>query len=163
MVPGLTAMGAALLVVAVSTPPAGAASPPLPTKEHAEDDVFLYSCGSFDLRDHVVFDTQGKIFVDEQGNPTRIVQHVGGSDTIYNSVTGESVTGTINSGEIVDLVKGTATQSGTVGRITLPGMGVVFFDVGRFTIDFETGLVFLAGHQHDFLEGDFAQLCDVLG
>jgi hypothetical protein len=93
----------------------------------------------------------------------RIVEQVSGTDTFYNSVTGESVTGTINAGEIVDLVDGTVTESGTVGRITVPGLGVVFFDVGKFIIDFDEGLVFLAGHHHAFFEEYYAQLCALLG
>jgi len=77
-------------------------------------------------------------------------------------VTGKSVTGTINSGEIVDLVKGTVTQNGTVGRITVPGEGAFFFDVGKYIIDFEEGLVFLAGSHHAFFEEDYDRLCELL-
>ena len=50
------------------------------------------------------------------------------------------MTGTINSGETVDFVNGTVTQNGTVGRITVPGEGAFFFDVGKYIIDFEKGL-----------------------
>ena len=125
-------------------------------------DDFLADCGAFDLRDRFVFDFNGKLFFDEDGNVIRVVEHVGGSDTFYNSVTGESVTGTINSGETVDLVNGTVTQSGTVGRITVPGQGAFFFDVGKYIIDFEDGLVFLAGRHHAFFEGDYSRLCELL-
>lgn len=83
-------------------------------------EVFLADCGAFDLWDRFVFEWNGKLFFDENGNPARIVEHVGGSDTFNNSVTGESVTGTINSGETVDFVNGTVTQNGTIGRITVP-------------------------------------------
>ena len=93
----------------------------------------------------------------------RIVEHVSGTDTFYNSVTGESVTGTINAGETVNFVDGTVTENGTVGRITVPGLGVVFFDVGKFIIDFDEGLVFLAGRHHAFFEEDYAPLCALLG
>ena len=44
------------------------------------------------------------MFSDDDGNVTRVVEHVGGSDMFYNSVTGESVTGTISSGEKLDFV-----------------------------------------------------------
>ena len=106
--------------------------------------------------------TRGKVFFDDAGNPVRIVEHVAGSDTFYNSVTNESVTGTINSGETVNLVDGTVTQNGSVGRITVPHMGVVFFDVGKYIIDFDEGLVFLAGSHHAFFEEDYAPLCALL-
>ena len=103
------------------------------------------------------------MFFDDEGNLTRIVEHVSGSDTFYNSVTGESVTGTINSGETVDFVNGTVTQNGATGRITVPGEGAFFFDVGKFIIDFEEGLVFLAGSHHAFFEEDYSRLCELLG
>ena len=92
----------------------------------------------------------------------RIVEQVSGTDTFYRSVTGESVTGTINAGETVNLVDGTVTENGTIGRITVPGLGVVFFDVGKFIIDFDDGLVFLAGRHHAFLEEDYVPLCSLL-
>jgi hypothetical protein len=138
------------------------AAVPLTVKESDEGDVFLADCGDFDLRDHFTFEIHGKAFLDDAGNPVRIVEHVSGSDTFYNSETNESVTGTINAGETVDLVDGTVTENGTIGRITVPGLGVVFFDVGKFIIDFDDGLVFLAGRHHAFLEEDYAALCSLL-
>ncbi len=141
---------------------AARADTPVTTSGVITDDAFLADCGAFDLRDSFVFDWNGKLFFDEDGDLTRIVEHVGGSDTFYNSVTGESVTGTINSGETVDFVAGTVTQNGTVGRITVPGEGAFFFDVGKYVIDFEEGLVFLAGSHHAFFEGDYSRLCELL-
>jgi hypothetical protein len=158
MVAGLVV---ALLIVLTGTTGAYAAVP-LTIEESDEGDVFQADCGDFDLRDRFTFEIHGKVFLDEAGNPVRVVEHVSGSDTFYNSETGESVTGTINSGEIVDLVNGTATQNGTIGRITVPSLGVVFFDVGKYIIDFDEGLVFLAGRHHAFFEEDYAQLCSLL-
>jgi len=148
-----------MMIAAASGANAGV---PLNTTGSVDDDVFVANCGAFDVRDHLRLESRGKIFLDRAGNPARIVQQVSGSDTFYNSVSGKSVTGTINSGEIVNLIDGTVTQSGSVGRITVPGLGVVFFDVGKFIIDFDSGLVFLAGHHHDFFEGNFAPLCALL-
>jgi len=155
---------AAVLGLAVMLVISPAASADLP--EHISgtvtDDAFLADCGDFDLRDSFTFEFEGTVFSDADGNVTRVVEHVGGSDTFYNSVTGESVTGTINSGETVDLVNGTVTQNGTIGRITVPGEGAFFFDVGKFIIDFEEGLVFLAGSHHAFFEEDYDRLCELL-
>jgi hypothetical protein len=158
-----TAIAAVLgLAVMLVISPAASADRPVHISGFVEDDVFQADCGDFDLRDHFTFDFNGTVFSDDDGNVTRVVEHVGGSDTFYNSVTGESVTGTINSGEILDFVKGTVTQNGTVGRITVPGEGAFFFDVGKFIIDFEEGLVFLAGSHHAFFEGDYDRLCELL-
>jgi hypothetical protein len=63
----------------------------------------------------------------------------------------------------VDFVKGTVTQNGAVGRITVSGEGAFFFDVGKFILDFEDGLVFLAASHHAFFEEDYARLCELLG
>lgn len=150
------------LAVMLAGSPAAFADTPVTTSGTETGDEFLADCGAFDLRDRFVFDWVGKLFFDDDGNLTRIVEHVGGSDTFYNSVTGESVTGTINSGETVDFVKGTVTQNGTLGRITVPGEGAFFFDVGKYVIDFEVGLVFLAGSHHAFFEEDYSRLCELL-
>jgi hypothetical protein len=148
--------------VMLAISPAASADPPVTTAGTEGDDVFLADCGDFDLRDRFTFEWKGKMFFDDEGNLTRIVEHVGGSDTFYNSVTGASVTGTINSGETVDFVNGTVTQNGATGRITVPGEGAFFFDVGKYVIDFEEGLVFLAGSHHAFFEEDYSRLCELL-
>lgn len=151
------------LVATLAPASSAMAGPPVTTSGSEAGDVFLADCGSFDLRDSFTFTWKGKEFYDADGNLTRVVMHVGGSDTFYNSVTGESVTGTINSGETLDLVDGTVTQNGTIGRITVPGEGAFFFDVGKYIIDFEDGLTFLAGRHHAFFEEDYTRLCDLLG
>lgn len=153
---GVTA--AATLAIA----PAAHAAPPVHIADSAEGDVFLFDCGDFDLRDHFTFESHGILFLDANGNATRIVQHVAGTDTFYNSVTGKSVTGTINSGEQVNFVDGFVTQSGSIGRITVPGMGVVFFDVGKYVVTFGEGVTFLAGNHHAFFDEDYQPLCDLL-
>ena len=90
---------AALLGLAVMLVISSAASADTPVHISGTEtgDVFLADCGDFDLRDRFTFEWNGKLFFDDDGNLTRVVEHVGGSDTFYNSVTGESVTGTINS------------------------------------------------------------------
>ena len=150
------------VAVALTSASGATADTPVTTSGVETGDAFVTDCGAFDLRDSFVFEWNGKLFFDEDGNLTRIVEHVGGSDTFYNSVTGESVTGTINSGETLDFVNGTVTQSGTIGRITLAGEGVFFFDVGKYVFDFDEGLVFLAGKNHGFIEEDYEQLCELL-
>jgi hypothetical protein len=158
-----TAIAAVLgLAVMLVISPAASATTPVHISGTETNDLFLADCGAFDLRDSFTTDSEGTLFFDDDGNVIRVVEHVGGSDTFYNSVTGKSVTGTINSGEIVDLVNGTVTQNGTIGRLTVPGEGAFFFDVGKFVLDFEEGIVFLAGSHHAFFEGDYDRLCELL-
>lgn len=163
MLTRLAALPAFLLAVALMVAPGADASPPITTEETSAGDDFIADCGDFDLRDSWTFDEHGKEFLDDQGEVTRIVIHVAGTDTFYNSETGESVTGTINSGETVDFVNGQVTQNGVVARITVPGHGVVFFDVGKYVITFGEGLTFIAGRHHGFFDEDYTALCELLG
>lgn len=146
--------------VLVSSPQA-AATPPVEEKGSFSGFEKVTECGDFDIWDRFETFWSGKLFFDADGSPLRIVEHVWGSDTFINSVTGESVTGTINSGEIVDLEAGTANQNGVIGRITVPGEGLVFVDVGRYVVGFDGDIKFLKG-QHDFFEENFSGLCEVL-
>jgi hypothetical protein len=150
----------AVAAVLVGSPQAGA-TPPVEEKGSFSGFEKVADCGDFDIWDRFELFWSGKLFFDAEGSPSRIVEHVWGSDTFINSVTGESVTGTINSGEIVDLEAGTANQNGTVGRITVPGEGLVFVDVGRYVVSFDGDITFLKG-KHDFFEEDFSGLCEVL-
>lgn len=145
----------------VSASPAWAI-PPVEVSGSDSGSVKVADCDGFELWDEYALSWSGKLFFDAQGAPSRIVLHVWGSDTFINMATKESVTGTINSGEIVDLKARTANQNGQIGRITVPGEGLVFVDVGRYVISFdEDDPQFLKG-KHDFFEGDFAGLCEVL-
>jgi hypothetical protein len=150
----------ALLPLALAVP--ASAAPPVPDEGSDSGFVFVFDCGDFEIWDAYESHWSGKSFLDDEGNPVALVLHVWGSDTFVNTTSGESVTGTINSGEKVDLVAETANQNGTIGRITVPGVGLVFIDVGRYVIEFGSEEpVFLQG-QHDFFTGDFDALCEVL-
>ena len=144
----------------LGSPQAGAAPPAEETGSFSGFEK-VADCDGFEIWDRYETFWSGKLFFDREGSPSRIVEHVWGSDTFINSVTGESVTGTINSGEIVDLVAGTANQNGVIGRITVPGEGLVFVDVGRYVVTFDGDIEFLKG-QHGFFESDFSRLCEVL-
>lgn len=50
-----------------------------------------------------------------------------------------------------------------MARITVPGHGVVFFDVGKYVITFGEGLTFIAGRHHGFFDEDYTALCELLG
>lgn len=151
------------LAAVLMSPQAAEAVPPNTIQGSDTGAEFLTDCGSFELWDEYVLNWQGKELFDSAGNLVRVVEHVWGSDRFFNSVTGASVSGTINSGETVNLVDGNFSQSGSTARITVPGLGVVFFDVGRFVIDFDEGLQFLAGRHHAWFEEDYTALCELLG
>lgn len=105
-------------------------------------------------------------FFDQAGNPVRAQIKVNHFGVITNPVTGESVEDPIHQTIIVDLVDGTTTQVGLVFSATVPGVGVVFHDVGRVVFDAEDNLIFEAGpHDVFHTEGDHAvraRFCEAL-
>jgi hypothetical protein len=122
----------------------------------------IADCGTFEVRDEFTLNFRGIERYDREGNLVQVVEHIFGVDRLYNSVTGKSLKpASFNQGETVDIVEGQVKVSGVIFRITVPGSGAVFLDVGRFIIDFDEGLVFLAG-QHQFFEGDLDGLCAAL-
>jgi len=118
-------------------------------------------CGTFDVWDDYELNWHGREFYDDEGNVVRVVEHLWGVDRLYNRETGTSVSGSFNNSEVVDLVDGRVTENGSTFKIIVPGAGAVFIDVGKFIIDFETGLEFLAGRHDAFVENT-ADLCAVL-
>lgn len=150
--------GASMLGLA----PSASASRPIETSgSHSGDEPIGVDCGTFEVWDDFEFSWSGREFYDNEGNLVRVIEHIRGVDRLYNPVNGKSVSGSFNNTEIVDPVEGEASVHGSIFRIVLPGLGAVFLDVGRFTINFETGLEFLAG-RHDFFDGDTAALCAAL-
>jgi hypothetical protein len=122
----------------------------MPASDSVTDDVFVLDCGTFEVWDQFELNSSGKLFLDEDGNPLRVVQHVWGSDTLYNHDTGKSLYGTINAGEIVDFVDGQAIESGQLFHIVSAGDGAVMVDVGRLIVTFGDGIS-LKG-RHPFFE-----------
>ena len=120
----------------------------------------IADCGTFEVWDDFELNWKGFEYY-QDGNLVRVVEHIWGVDRLYNPENGKSFSGSFNNGEVVDLVDGQVTENGVIFRITVPGSGAVFLDVGKFIIDFEDGLQFLAG-RHDFFDGDLAGLCAVL-
>jgi hypothetical protein len=140
---------------------AGADGPVETSGSEFGDEPTGIDCGTFEVWDDYELHWRGVEFYDDGGNVVRVVEHIWGVDRLYNPVTGTSVSGVFNNSEVVDLVNGRITENGSIFKIIVPGAGAVFIDVGKFIIDFETGLEFLAG-RHDFFDGDTAGLCAVL-
>jgi hypothetical protein len=122
----------------------------------------IADCGTFQVWDEFTLNFSGTLHFDKDGNPIRAVEHIFGVDRLYNPENGKSLAPeSFNQGETVDIVEGQALINGIVFRITVPGAGAVFLDVGRVILDFDEGILFLAG-QHQFFEGDLEGLCAAL-
>ena len=156
----LTALAAALIAMLGAVPHAGAV-PPVKVSGTEAGNAPIADCGTFLVWDEFELNFTGTVHFDQAGNPVRIVEHISGIDRLYNPDNGASFSGSFNQGEIVDPVAGQVAVNGIIFRITVPGGGAVFLDVGRFVFTFDDELVFAAG-QHDFFAGDFAGLCAAL-
>ena len=44
----------------------------------------------------------------------------------------------------------------------MPGVGLVFIDVGRYVFDFENNEFTFVKGRHDFIDEDYTKLCQVL-
>lgn len=131
---------------------------------HQEGTALVANCGPFQVMDAYQGELAITAFLDQAGNPDRAIIDFRGTDTFINSATGKSFTEPFHNIELADLEGGlqpvSLTTVGLVFRLTVPGGGAVFLDVGRVVfspghIDFEAG-------SHQALDGDVAGLCAAL-
>lgn len=130
---------------------------------HEEGTVEIYDCGSFQLLDVYELNYTEKLFLDEQGNRVRLLEHVWGIDTLTNSVTGKAYPMSYSNNVIVDFTTTppTGANAGIIFRLIIPGQGAVALDVGRIVVDRGGNVYFQAG-PHQFVDGDLEILCEVL-
>jgi len=114
--------------------------------------------GTFAVADE--FDLAGVLF------RTIVTAHGQLTLTFTNPANGKSVI-THNESQVIivdwqpDGSRETVRRMGVTFAFTYPGAGHVLLQVGYFERDYITGTTFVAG-PHQFLEGDFAELCAVL-
>jgi len=161
-IPPLPAVITLLPLALAVAPPVASASAPVHDEGSESGFVFVTDCGDFEIWDDYETNWSSKVFHDDEGSTTRVVEHVWGSDTFVNTTSGESVSGTFNNGEIVDLTEPTVTQNGSNGLITLPGVGLVFVDVGRYVLNIDTFEFTFVKGKHGFIDEDYTRLCEVL-
>jgi hypothetical protein len=149
-------------LIASASLPTAAADGPVVQTFHDEGVAELWNCGAFKILDQYVLDFTERWFYDRAGTLIRIEEHVSGTDTLVNSLTGKSYTGRFANNVIVDPVTRLGANAGIIYRITVPGAGAIFLDVGRIVTDrFGTIIAFRAG-PHQAVDGDFARLCAAL-
>ena len=157
----LLGVAATFAVTAVAT----AAKPDMVTDR--VDDTNTIQCDGFTLSDHVFGTVKHRFWDDGAGNPVRELNSISLRHVTTNPTTGESIT-TRDVG--VDSIRfspdGSATLAiiGLVGRIVVPGQGLVAANTGRLVLFFEgpddeePDVIFESG-QKDDLE---AAVCSVL-
>jgi hypothetical protein len=160
-------IGLLSLVPFIPAAPVGAIQPTMVTNPIDETDVIEDEC-PFDVNVQAEGFIKVKIFTDQAGTVVREIDSYHLKETYTNPNTGRSVS-TRNAGPDIltfeDDGAVTVMSIGLIGRITVPGQGLVTADVGRIVLFFtgpedeEPDVLFEAG-QH---EGLFPALCDVLG
>ena len=143
---------AAVAVALLTLPVAVSAAPPVVETFHNEDSfAFAGPCpNGVTLVGTFTEDVRVTTYFDKAGTPVRSQIKVNVAGVVTNPETGESVENPAHTTIFVDLVEGTEAQVGLVFKATVPGVGVVFHDVGRVVFDAAGNLIFEAG-PHDVL------------
>ena len=150
-------------LLAFAGAPVASASPPVfegPFTDAGE--VVLADCGDFLVLDRYAMTFRVTRYFDRDGTEVRVIEHVDGTDTLVNSVTGAAYTSTLHSAAIIDPQAHRAAFTGVILRLTIPGAGAVLLDVGRVVVDREGNVYFEAGPHQFYGGGDFAGLCAAL-
>jgi len=125
------------------------------------------SCGSFQVLETETTTTRFTIFYNQAGKVTQAVFHVRLVGTFSNSVTGKSVpqqeyaTVTFTFATPGDFSTITATYTGQVYKVTLPGSGLILHDVGRVVFA-PDGTITFEGGPHQELHNQVQKLCAAL-
>jgi hypothetical protein len=127
-----------------------------------EDTVELHDCGSFQVLDHYVIEWTQTWFVDNTGTRIRFIEQVWGTDTFINSMTGEEYPTRFHNTVRKELTSPFAANSGIIFRLTIPGAGAVFLDVGRIVTNRAGTIITFEAGPHQFFDGEIDVLCDAL-
>ena len=131
---------------------------------HYEGSDVLADCGSFQVLDVYDLNQTEKAYFDKEGNLVKVIIEAWGTDTLTNSVTSKAYAGSFHNSSLIDFST-TPRRSAIMGivyRVAIPGVGVVFLDVGRVVFERGTGIIFQAG-PHQLFDGDLEALCAALG
>jgi hypothetical protein len=145
-------VGAALLVAAS----AGAAPP----DHFTESDSYTgnASCGSFTNFWSGSFTLNGKTMLDKDGNPVKDVVHESGSELNWRSGNTDSFTVYFDYNIVYDYATDTTSINGQPIKVTYPGLGLLFHDVGKIVFG-PDGPVAVHG-PHDTFEQGQAAYCN---
>jgi hypothetical protein len=140
-----------------------AASKPVVEEYHDANTIPIWNCGDFQILDQYVLDGTLRYFYDKEGKLEKIVKVFSGTDTFINSKTGKEIpTTTIHNSVMYDPETDLYAVNGVTFRVTVPGSGAVFLNIGRFVANEDlTNVTFEAGPLQ-FFDGDVEGLCNAL-
>jgi hypothetical protein len=143
-----------------------AAAPNIWTAHYEDKNAYVGSCDGFRILDSFVTDWTIYDYYDSAGNLDRQVGHVKATGMIYNSKNPEYFV-SYNTNTYKHIYEGgyksggNDTIVGTYYKITVPGYGDIFLEVGRIIISHKGDILFQAG-QSDFFYEDIQALCAYL-
>lgn len=134
-----------------------------PERETGLEEGFV-DCGAFVVDDRFDLTFTLRLFFDKAGNLVKGVEQVSGTDTFINASTGKELTGRFHNNVIIDFTVDPplGANVGVIYKVTVPGAGAVFLDVGRIVTDQSGDIVAFQAGPHQFFDGDVDGLCAAL-
>jgi len=158
----LATVGGVLVAVLAFTPSTQAAVP-----VHFEltfSGVFTYDCGSVTLMEPWTSALRVTLFSDADGDRVRALRHLTFRGILTNPLTGMTADDGADTSQEIDLTTGTpgeTVERGVLARVTAPGYGLVWHDVGRvvYTVPFDPATIVFEAGPHEFVHYDVSELC----
>jgi hypothetical protein len=124
----------------------------------------MIDCGTFLVNDRYELTFTLRLFFDSAGNRVKGVEQVSGTDVFINATTGKAISSSFHNNVLIDFSSDPplGANTGVIFKVTVPGAGVVFLDVGRLVTDRSGEIVAFKAGPHQFFDGDVAGLCAAL-
>jgi hypothetical protein len=124
----------------------------------------IIDCGAFLVDDRFELTFTLRLFFDKNGDLVKGVEQVSGTDTFINASTGKEIPTRFHNNVLIDFTTDPplGANAGIIFKVTVPGAGAVFLDVGRIVTDQSGEIIAFEAGPHQFFDGDFDGLCAVL-
>jgi hypothetical protein len=124
----------------------------------------IIDCGAFLVDDRFEVTFTLRLFFDEAGNLVKGVEQVSGTDTFINATTLKEIPTRFHNNVLIDFTSEPplGANTGVIFKVTVPGAGAVFLDVGRIVTDQSGEIVAFQAGPHQFFDGDVDGLCAAL-
>ena len=125
----------------------------------------LIDCGDFLVDDRFELTFTLRLYSDKNGDLVKGVEQVSGTDTFINATTGKEIPTRFHNNVLIDFTTDPplGANAGIVYKVTVPGAGAVFLDVGRIVTDQSGEIIAFEAGPHQFFDGDVDGLCAALG
>jgi hypothetical protein len=133
-----------------------------PIHDEGIDELFACTAFGFTVLDDFTLDFTLRWFTDKDGNRVKGVEQVSGIDTFINSETGKAIAAPYHNNVLIDPEVGLGASAGIIFKVTVPGAGAVFLDVGRIVTNQAGDIITFEAGPHQFFDGDVDALCAAL-